>query len=130
MRKEAAKAWSVWEASKNKLYQDQNSMDDLADDDFRQASARSECHYFTNGGFFVVEEQLLRGIDKTRNIPAIIVHGRYDVVCPALSAWELHRACPEAKFVMVQDAGRSVSEPGAMTALIESTESWVNEKTI
>jgi len=130
VRKEAAKAWSVWEASTSKLYQDQNAMDDFADDDFSQAFARIECHFFTNGGFFEVEEQLLRDIDKIRNIPAIIVQGRYDVVCPAVSAWELHRAWPEAKFVMVQDAGHSVSEPGTISALIESTDSWVNKKTI
>lgn len=122
VRKEAAKAWSVWEASTSKLIQNEELMEDFGDDQFSQAFARIECHYFTNNGFFETDSYLLDNISKVRDIPAIIVQGRYDVVCPPESAWELHRAWPEAEFVMVQDAGHSLSEDGIQKALVEATD--------
>ncbi len=122
IRSEAAKAWSVWEASTSKLIQSSELMDSFAGDEFADAFARIECHYFTNKGFFKDEDQLLKNIDKIRHIPAIIVQGRYDVVCPMESAWELHRAWPEAKLEIIDDAGHSLSEKGITSALIESTE--------
>ena len=122
IRSEAAKAWSVWEASTSKLIQSSELMDSFAGDEFADAFARLECHYFTNKGFFKDEDQLLKNIDKIRHIPAIIVQGRYDVVCPMESAWELHRAWPEAKLEIIDDAGHSLSEKGITSALIESTE--------
>lgn len=122
IRSEAAKAWSVWEASTSKLIQSSELMDSFAGDEFADAFARIECHYFTNKGFFKDEDQLLKNIDRIRHIPAIIVQGRYDVVCPMESAWELHRAWPEAKLEIIDDAGHSLSEKGITSALIESTE--------
>ena len=124
IRSEAAKAWSVWEASTSKLIQSSELMDSFAGDEFADAFARIECHYFTNKGFFKDEDQLLKNIDKIRHIPAIIVQGRYDVVCPMESAWELHRAWPEAKLEIIDDAGHSLSEKGITSALIESTERY------
>jgi proline iminopeptidase len=127
VRARAAKAWSVWEASTSKLIQDTDLMDDFGGDEFADAFARIECHYFTNKGFFENENQLIENIDKIRQLPCIIVQGRYDVVCPAESAWELHRAWPEAKFEMVQDAGHSLSEKGITSILIQATDDFVSK---
>jgi proline iminopeptidase len=123
-RLEAARAWSVWEASTSKLLQDPNLMAVFGGDNFADAFARIECHYFMNNGFFEPEDQLLRNVDRIRHIPGVIVQGRYDVVCPMISAWELHRAWPEAEFIVVPDAGHSMMEPGIRSALIEATDKF------
>ena len=82
------------------------------EDQFALAVARIECHYFVNRGFLRSESQLLDDVPRIRHIPATIVQGRYDIVCPATSAWDLHRAWPEADLRMVPDAGHSAFEPG------------------
>jgi proline iminopeptidase len=123
-RQEAARCWSVWEASTSKLIQDETLMEDFSDDEFAEAFARIECHYFMNKGFFNEDNFLLNRVDKIRHIPAIIVQGRYDIVCPPESAWELHRAWPEAEFHMIADAGHSLSEEGIATSLIQATDSY------
>lgn len=120
----AAQAWSVWEASTSKLIQDPDLMAYFSEDEFAVAFARIECHYFMHRGFFDQDDQLLRQVDRIRHIPGVIVQGRYDVVCPATTAWELHRAWPEAKFILVQDAGHSAMEPGITTALLEATDQF------
>jgi len=84
--------------------------------------ARIECHYFVNGGFFESPNQLLENIDRIRHIPAIIVQGRYDVVCPAVTAWDLHRAWPEADFQLIPDAGHSAFDSGNTRALVAATD--------
>ena len=122
VRSQAARAWSVWEASTSKLIQDENLMESFGEDHFAEAFARIECHYFTNKGFFESDDYLLKNVGKIRHIPAIIVQGRYDVVCPPTSAWDLHRAWPEAEFVMVPDAGHSLSEEGITKVLVEATD--------
>ena len=88
------------------------------------AFARIECHYFVNGGFLESEDQLLRDVALIRNIPCVIVQGRYDVVCPLRSAWQLHRAWPKAKLVIVPDAGHSAFEPGNALALRQATDGF------
>ncbi len=118
----AARAWSVWEASTSKLFQDLALMNTFGEDEFAAAFARIECHYFTNKGFFETENQLIENVDRIRHIPAVIVQGRYDVVCPMVSAWELHQAWPEAEFIVIPDAGHSMTEPGIRSALIEATD--------
>ena len=118
----AARAWSVWEASASFLIQNQDFMDKLDAPDAALAMARIECHYFVNGGFFESPNQLLENIDRIRHIPAIIVQGRYDVVCPAVTAWDLHRAWPEADFQLIQDAGHSAFDPGNTRALVAATD--------
>jgi proline iminopeptidase len=92
------------------------------EDEFALAFARIECHYFVNAGFFEVDGQLLRDVHKIRHIPTAIVQGRYDVVCPARSAWDLHRAFPEADLRIVQDAGHSAFEPGITKELVKATD--------
>ncbi len=120
IRQEAARAWSIWEGSTSKLLPDSVGAARFGEDRFAEAFARIECHYFVNGGFFDVDDLLLRNIDRIRHIPAVIVQGRYDVVCPMKSAWDLHRAWPEAQLIVVSDAGHSMSEYGISSALIEA----------
>jgi proline iminopeptidase len=86
--------------------------------------ARIECHYFVNNSFFPSENYLIENVDKIRHIPTVIVQGRYDVVCPMTSAWELHSALPEAEFVVVPDAGHSVSEKGITAALVDAMDGF------
>jgi proline iminopeptidase len=121
VRAAAAKAWSVWEGSTSKLYTDPALVKKFAGGRFADAFARIECHYFVNKGFFKTDDQLLRNATRLRDIPGVIVQGRYDVVCPATSAWELHRAWPKSKLIIVPDAGHSMSEPGIRSALVEET---------
>jgi len=121
VRKEAARAWSIWEGTTSKLHPDPALIKRSGGGKFADAFARIEAHYFVNRGFLKRDDQLLRDVHKIRHIPAVIVQGRYDVVCPARSAWDLHRAWPEAKLVIVPDAGHSMSEPGNRNALIEAT---------
>ncbi len=118
----AARAWSVWEGATSFLWQDPAHIESSAQDEFALAFARIECHYFVNGGFFAHDDQLLRNVECIRHIPAVIVQGRYDVVCPIRSAWDLHRQWPEADLHIVQDAGHSAFEPGNMHELLEATD--------
>ncbi|NEO57851.1 MAG: prolyl aminopeptidase [Okeania sp. SIO3B5] len=122
VRLEAARAWSIWEGSTSKLIPNSNVSQKFGDSYFALAFARIECHYFINQCFFEHEEQLLKNVYKIRHIPGVIVQGRYDVICPMVSAWELHKAWPEAEFTVVPDAGHSVSEPGIINALIRATD--------
>jgi len=122
VRVAAARAWSVWEGATSYLFQDRTHIASSGQDEFALAFARIECHYFVNGGFLEHDDQLLRNIDRIRDIPAVIVQGRYDVVCPMRSAWDLHRAWPEADLKIVQDAGHSAFEPGIMHELLEATD--------
>ena len=126
IRLEAAKSWSIWEASTSKLFLDKSLMNSFGESAFADAFARIECHYFVNKGFFETEDQLLTNVDKIRHIPAVIVQGRYDVVCPMVSAWELHKEWKEAEFIVVPDAGHSMTEPGIQTALLDATDKLGN----
>lgn len=121
-RKAAARAWSVWEGSTSKLIPDTDVVARFGEDEFADAFARIECHYFMNKGFFSEDNYLINNVDKIRHIPTTIVQGRYDVVCPPESAWELHRAFPEAEFHLIADAGHSLSEKGITDALIRATD--------
>ncbi len=122
VRASAARAWSVWEGSTSKLFTDPELVRRFAGGKFADAFARIEAHYFVNKGFFAVDDQLLRNVGRIRKIPAVIVQGRYDVVCPIRSAWDLHRAWPEAKFIVINNAGHSMTEPGIRAALVAETD--------
>ena len=123
-RKAAARAWSVWEGSTSYLIQNPDHIAHAGEDDFAVAFARIECHYFVNGGFFEVDGQILRDVDRIRQIPGVIVQGRYDVVCPMRSAWELHKAWPESTLHVVADSGHSANEPGIVDQLIRATDQF------
>lgn len=122
VRAEAAQAWSVWEASTSKLFVDPNLKQKFGESQFADAFARIECHYFVHKGFFATEDQLLQNCHCIRHLPIVIVQGRYDVVCPMVSAWDLHQALPKSEFIVVPDAGHSMTEPGIRRALIETTD--------
>ncbi|MFG2013538.1 prolyl aminopeptidase [Actinomadura geliboluensis] len=121
VRVAAAKAWATWEGSTITLRPDAELAAGFGEPDYAVAFARIENHYFVNEGFFE-DEQLIRDVDKIRHIPAVIVQGRYDVCTPAATAWDLHRAWPEADFHLVDDAGHAFSEPGILHRLIEATD--------
>jgi proline iminopeptidase len=118
----AAKAWSVWEGATSFLHLNPDYMAKFADARFAAAFARIECHYFINKGFFKSTNQLLDNVKRIRHIPAVIVQGRYDVICPMRSAWELHQAWPEADFRVVPDAGHSALEAGTTHELVSATD--------
>jgi proline iminopeptidase len=124
VRLEAARAWSIWEASTSKLFIDSNLIEHFEEAHTALAFARIECHYFMNNAFFDSDNYLIENISKIRHIPAVIVQGRYDVVCPMMSAWDLHRAWPEAELRVIPDAGHSATEPGIIAALVDATDSF------
>jgi len=123
-RQEAARAWSIWESSALRLLPDQELIDEFSEPEKAVALARIECHYFTNNCFFETDNYLLEHVDRIRHIPAVIVHGRYDIICPLMSAWELHRAWPEATLNIIPDAGHATSEPGITDALVRATDGF------
>jgi len=118
---EAAKAWSVWEGGTVSLFPSAERMTSFSNDNFAIAFARIESHYFVNGGFFDQDDQIIANMTKVRHIPGVIVQGRYDVVTPMKTAWELHQAWPEATLDLVEDAGHAASEPGIIDALVKAT---------
>ncbi|MBW4651741.1 MAG: prolyl aminopeptidase [Kaiparowitsia implicata GSE-PSE-MK54-09C] len=122
VRRAAARAWSIWEGSTSRLIPEANVAEQYGREGFADAFARIECHYFVNKGFFETEDLIYRQIDRIRPIPGVIVQGRYDVVCPMVSAWELHQAWPEAEFQVIPDAGHSMNEPGIRTALLDASD--------
>jgi proline iminopeptidase len=122
-RMAAAKAWSIWEGTTSTLLPNQDVADAFGADEMALALARIECHYFVNNGF-MDENQLIGNVDRIRHIPAVIVQGRYDVVCPVVSAWELANAWPEADLRIVADAGHAAFEPGNVHELIMATDAF------
>ena len=121
LRIQAAKAWSKWEASTSKLIQHKNSLHHFDNEKVAEAFARIECHYFINKGFFEYDGWILDHIDKIKNIPNVIIQGRYDVVCPMRSAWDLHKKWDMSKLIIVQEAGHSMLEANIQKKLIEYT---------
>ena len=122
----AARAWSVWEGATSFLSPDPKRTQQFGTAEFALALARIETHYFMNKGFFTSEDELLDGIDNIRHIPSVIVQGRYDVVCPMTTAWELASRWPEADFRVVGEAGHSAYEPGITHELVSATDAFLN----
>lgn len=123
VREQAARAWSTWEGSTSCLIPSDELTEQFSSPAKAIAMARIECHYFVNGGF-MEEGQLLRDIDRIRKIPAVIVQGRYDVICPVHTAYTLHKAWPEARYIVVPDAGHSAHEPGNTHELVTATDQF------
>ncbi len=121
VRERAGIAWSTWESSTITLLQQPDTIARFTEPAFAVAFARIENHYFTNRGWFE-PNQLIRDADRLKNIPGVIVQGRYDMCTPAFTAWELHQAWPEADFRLIPDAGHSFDEPGNLDAIIEATD--------
>jgi proline iminopeptidase len=120
--RQAAKTWSIWEGATSFLRLNPDYVAKFKEDDYAAAFARIECHYFINKGFFESDGQLIENVGKIRKIPAVIVQGRYDVVCPMKSAWDLHCAWPEADLRITPDAGHSAFEPGNIHELVSATD--------
>lgn len=118
----AARAWSVWEGATSFLRVDPDFVQGHEDPHFALAFARIENHYFVNGGFFEVDDQLLRDAYRIVDIPGVIVHGRYDVVCPVQNAWDLHKAWPKAELVITPTSGHSAFEDENVDALVQATD--------
>ncbi|MAU94565.1 MAG: prolyl aminopeptidase [Fulvimarina sp.] len=117
----AAKAWSLWEGETITLLPDAGLSHDFGQDDFAIAFARIENHFFTHAGW-LEEDQLIREAGKLKGIPGVIVHGRYDMPCPARTAWRLSKAWPEAELHLIEGAGHAYNEPGILDALIRATD--------
>jgi proline iminopeptidase len=124
----AAQAWSIWEGATSFLRLNPDYVAKFQQDAYAAAFARIECHYFINKGFFRSDAQLLENVDKIRKIPTVIVQGRYDVICPMKSAWDLHRAWPEADLRIVPDAGHSALEAGNIHELISATDRFARSR--
>lgn len=118
---ECARAWSLWEGETITLLPDADMSAGFGEDEFALAFARIENHFFVNGGWFE-EGQLLRDAGKLKDIPGVIVHGRYDMPCPARYAWALHKAWPKAEFHLVEGSGHSAMEPGILDQLVRATD--------
>jgi proline iminopeptidase len=122
-RIEAAKAWSVWEGETVTLLPDPAIVGQHGGDDFALAFARIENHYFHHAGW-LEEGQLIRDARRLKDIPGVIVQGRYDMATPAVTAFDLHRAWPEAELHIVDDAGHAFSEPGILDRLVRATDDF------
>lgn len=123
---EAAKAWSIWEGETITLLPEPATSDPFAQDDYAIAFARIENHYFVHAGW-LEEGQLLRDAHKLKDIPGTIIHGRYDMPCPAKYAWLLHKAWPKAEFHLIEGAGHAYSEPGILDRLIRATDKFAGK---
>jgi len=120
-RMAAAKAWSMWEGRCATLKPSQSVVDHFGDPFTALSLARIECHYFVNNSF-LEDDQILRDAHRLHDIPGVIVQGRYDMVCPIESAWDLHKAWPQAELKIIDDAGHSASETGTRSALVDATD--------
>jgi proline iminopeptidase len=116
----AAKAWSMWEGLCSTLRPCHEVADDFGDPHKALSLARIEAHYFVNN-VFIEEDQIVKNAHKLEGIPGIIVHGRYDVVCPLDNAFALHRAWPESELNIIRDAGHASREPGIVDGLLRAT---------
>jgi len=119
----AAMAWVKYEIGTSSLLPPNTRLDQVEPTALTHSMALMEAHYFHNN-LFTPDDKLLRDVDRIRHIPATIVQGRYDLVCPLRSADDLHQAWPEAHYVVIPDAGHSAMEPGIRSALIEATEKY------
>ena len=121
---QAARAWSMWEGSTINLLQRPGQIQHFGSERFAIAFARIECHYFVNKGWFQSDNWLIDHTDIINHIPTVIIQGRYDVCTPMATAWELHKAMPDAEFHVIADAGHSFDEPGISDALVKATDKY------
>ncbi|MBC7147993.1 MAG: prolyl aminopeptidase [Rhizobium sp.] len=124
---ECAIAWSTWEGGTITLLPNPDYEAHFGEDDYAIAFARIENHFFVHGGW-MDEGQLLRDAHKLRDIPGVIVHGRYDMPCPAKYAWQLHKAWPKADFHLIEGAGHAYLEPGILDQLIRATDRFAGKE--
>lgn len=126
VRLAAAQTWSLWEGRTATLMPNADVQAYFSDPRVALSLARIECHYFMNRAF-LDPDQLLRDAHRLADLPGVIVQGRYDIICPARSAWELHQAWPAAQLEMIPDAGHAAFEPGIRRALVAATDRFATE---
>jgi len=124
VRQQAARAWAVWEGSTSRLLPDPSVASRFGAGNFALAFSRIECHYFKHNGFLDSDSQILDNAHSIQHIPTSIVQGRYDVVCPVINAYRLHKALPRSRLVVVGDAGHSAFEPGMINELVQATDNF------
>ncbi len=124
---ECAIAWSTWEGATITLLPNPDYAAHFGEDDYAIAFARIENHFFVHAGW-LEEGQLLRDAGKLKDIPGVIVHGRYDMPCPAKYAWQLHKAWPKADFHLIEGAGHAFLEPGILDQLIRATDRFAGKE--
>ncbi len=120
-RMAAAKAWAKWEGRTSTLHPSKTVVDHFSEPHNALSLARIECHYFSHDSF-LDPDQILRDAGCLAGIPGVIVQGRYDVVCPMQSAWDLHHVWPDAELQIIPDAGHSALETGIIDALVRATD--------
>lgn len=121
-----AVAWSTWEGETITLLPNPDYSDHFYDPEFALAFARIENHFFVHAGW-LEEGQLLRDAYKLKDIPGVVIHGRYDMPCPAKYAWQLHKAWPKADFHLIEGAGHAYLEPGILDQLIRATDRFAGK---
>ncbi len=126
VRSDAAKAWSIWEARTSKLVPDESLIARFGGDQFADAFARIECHYFINRCFLEHDQQLLTNAVRLQDIPGVIVHGRYDIVCTLDNAWELHKKWPRSQLYIAPTSGHSMTEKETTELLLRHTAELAN----
>lgn len=124
VRRQAAKEWSLWEGTCASMKPDATFLETFTEASHAESISRIECHYFMNDCFFKTDGWLLEHAPKIRNIPGVIIHGRYDMICPVQNAVDLHKAWPESRLEIIPDAGHLASEEGITQALIRATKSF------
>jgi proline iminopeptidase len=122
-----AKMWTKWEMATSKLHVNKELVEKSDEDKFAVAFARIETHYFVNGGFFTKDNQLLEDCDRIKDIPTEVVQGRYDMVCPMKSAWDLCKKLNNVTLNVIPDAGHSATEQGIIDALVRATDKFKNK---
>ncbi|MCW8919660.1 MAG: prolyl aminopeptidase [Gammaproteobacteria bacterium] len=125
-RMAAAKAWSLWEGRTATLKPSESVINHFGNPFTALSLARIECHYFVNDSF-LESNQILRDAGRLKGIPGVIVHGRYDVICPLENAWQLAQLWPEAQLKVIADAGHAASEPGIINALVQATDDFADQ---
>ncbi|TCQ12448.1 prolyl aminopeptidase [Rhizobium sp. PP-F2F-G36] len=127
LRRDVAKVWSTWEGETITLLPQPDTSSKFAEDDFADAFARLETHYFVHAGW-MDEGQLVRDAHRLHGIPGVIIQGRYDMPCPAKYAYALHKAWPQAEFHLVEGAGHAMSEPGILDRLIRAADTFAGKE--
>ncbi len=121
------RAWSAWENALASIHS--NGTSGESPGDYARAFARLENHYFTNAGFLEFDGQILAHMDRIAHVPGVIVQGRYDMICPPKSAWELSQKWPAAEIKMIRNAGHALSEPGISAELVRVMD-WIGEASV
>lgn len=126
VRLACARAWSMWEGAALSLLPNPARVAAFGAPNYAIAFARIECHYFQHRGFLDTDDQIIARAGLLRDIPGVIVHGRYDICTPPITAWELHKAWPGSELNIVADSGHAMTEPGIVNGLVQATEKFKN----